>query len=268
MDQSLCDNFTDLCSATSELMKRIADSPNLKLAMDQLRTEVEIISDKLEALINQMLLPIQEQLEDIIAAVAAVLGKLKRKCRYRSESTKKHKGICHPHMPSSEIIARERSPPAKLLTGLNGEHKKSIFLQTQISAAASSPEGCRCIKRISMNNDDEIEKLIKEIIDRPYGETPQYMFGRKNDKKRCFMRTIEAALDESMNEQCEECHTYHNPLLPHDPTNPYYKESFFKKYGRYPTWNDAMEHCPAAVQVMVRRALKECGYDTASDNHD
>lgn len=47
---------------------------------------------------------------------------------------------------------------------------------------------------------------------------------------------------------CKICATMHNPGEPHDRDSLYYQNQFYKKHKRFPTWNDAMEHCDEAVR--------------------
>jgi len=56
---------------------------------------------------------------------------------------------------------------------------------------------------------------------------------------------------------CQECGTKHDPRKPHNKESLYYQCYFYEKYGRPPTWSDAMEHCDDATREMWRAALKK-----------
>ncbi len=45
-------------------------------------------------------------------------------------------------------------------------------------------------------------------------------------------------------DRCEECDRDHEPAHPHNMDSPNYAKWFFAQHGRYPTWADAMGHCP------------------------
>jgi hypothetical protein len=42
---------------------------------------------------------------------------------------------------------------------------------------------------------------------------------------------------------CQECAVDHLEGDPHNKDSLYYQYYFYGKTGRWPTWNDAMEHC-------------------------
>jgi len=52
---------------------------------------------------------------------------------------------------------------------------------------------------------------------------------------------------------------------PHDAQSLYYQYSFFAEHERWPTWRDALAHCPEAVRVPWERALRERGVWPADD---
>ena len=58
---------------------------------------------------------------------------------------------------------------------------------------------------------------------------------------------------------CPVCAAMHDPAQPHDRNSLYYRMKFRRKFGRFPTWADAMGHCDASVQEMWRRKLRERG---------
>lgn len=51
------------------------------------------------------------------------------------------------------------------------------------------------------------------------------------------------------NGECELCRVAHEPHLPHVVTSPHYIIRYYKDHGRYPTQEDAMDHCDEIVRV-------------------
>lgn len=66
-------------------------------------------------------------------------------------------------------------------------------------------------------------------------------------------------------DDCQVCGGIHAPEGPHNPKMLYYRVAFSQENGRYPTWEDAMAHCPPAVQEQVRAYLKAIGIDTVAE---
>lgn len=60
---------------------------------------------------------------------------------------------------------------------------------------------------------------------------------------------------------CPECAVKHDPDQPHNQQSLAYQYNFYDKHGRWPTWNDAMEHCSEEVKEYWRTALRERGVD-------
>lgn len=58
---------------------------------------------------------------------------------------------------------------------------------------------------------------------------------------------------------CPECAVNHEPDQPHNRESLLYQYTFFDKHGRWPTWADAMEHCPEWVKLAWTEALAEKG---------
>lgn len=58
---------------------------------------------------------------------------------------------------------------------------------------------------------------------------------------------------------CPVCAVAHDAGQPHDRYSLYYQVKFRQKFGRFPTWKDAMGHCDARVQEMWRKKLLERG---------
>ena len=67
---------------------------------------------------------------------------------------------------------------------------------------------------------------------------------------------------------CRICADFHDPEQPHNRNSLYFQMRFRKKYGRYPTWEDAMAHCNEQTKRMQRAKLAMLGVtseDTMKD---
>jgi hypothetical protein len=51
----------------------------------------------------------------------------------------------------------------------------------------------------------------------------------------------------------------HPPKDPHDANSLYYQYAFFGEHGRWPTWKDALAHCPDKVRAVWERELRALG---------
>lgn len=60
---------------------------------------------------------------------------------------------------------------------------------------------------------------------------------------------------------CPECAVEHDPAYPHNRDSLFYQYNFYGKYGRWPTWMDAMEHCTQEMKDFWVEALKEKGVE-------
>lgn len=58
---------------------------------------------------------------------------------------------------------------------------------------------------------------------------------------------------------CPMCARRHNKDQPHDEKSPIYQQNFYDEYGRYPTWSDAIAHCPPIVKKLWIEELKRRG---------
>ena len=58
---------------------------------------------------------------------------------------------------------------------------------------------------------------------------------------------------------CKVCATFHKPGQPHDRDSLYYQNHFYRDYGRFPTWEDAMAHCTEDVKAAFRAKLEGGG---------
>lgn len=65
---------------------------------------------------------------------------------------------------------------------------------------------------------------------------------------------------------CEECGRKHEPSLPHDPMALRYQYRFYSEHARWPTWADAMAHCPANIREAWTKELVARGIDVNGGN--
>lgn len=54
---------------------------------------------------------------------------------------------------------------------------------------------------------------------------------------------------------CAECGVDHEFEQPHNQQSTYYRMQFYSTHARWPTWSDAMAHCPPAIQELWREEL-------------
>jgi hypothetical protein len=60
-------------------------------------------------------------------------------------------------------------------------------------------------------------------------------------------------------DRCQICAMPHGLEEPHNRQSLFYQLFFHQRYGRWPTWHDAIAHCPANVQQVWREALLKRG---------
>lgn len=60
---------------------------------------------------------------------------------------------------------------------------------------------------------------------------------------------------------CQQCAVDHDPQIPHDRQSLTYQYSFYAQHGRWPTWVDAMAHCPEEVKREWLSALRAAGVE-------
>lgn len=58
---------------------------------------------------------------------------------------------------------------------------------------------------------------------------------------------------------CPVCGVKHAPEQPHNRDSLVYQYKFYDEHGRWPTWADAMAHCPDDIKEFWKSALKERG---------
>lgn len=62
-------------------------------------------------------------------------------------------------------------------------------------------------------------------------------------------------------DNCPVCAATHDPEQPHDQRSLYYQYYFYNQHGRFPTWADAMEHCPEDIRQFWTAELNKCGIE-------
>ncbi len=55
---------------------------------------------------------------------------------------------------------------------------------------------------------------------------------------------------------CPECAVPHEESQPHNAQSMFYQYYFYNQKGRWPTWNDALSHCPDDVQSRWKSQLR------------
>src|SRR4051812_8930831 len=60
---------------------------------------------------------------------------------------------------------------------------------------------------------------------------------------------------------CQICghNPAHDPDEPHNAQSLYYQYSFYGEHGRWPTWADAIAHCPEPLKVAWEAELRQRG---------
>ena len=58
---------------------------------------------------------------------------------------------------------------------------------------------------------------------------------------------------------CPECAVAHAPEQPHNQQSLTYQYKFYDQYGRWPTWDDALAHCPPGVKAYWIEELAKRG---------
>lgn len=58
---------------------------------------------------------------------------------------------------------------------------------------------------------------------------------------------------------CPECAVKHEATQPHNQQSLAYQYKFYEQHGRWPTWTDALAHCPPEVQEHWKIELRKHG---------
>lgn len=75
------------------------------------------------------------------------------------------------------------------------------------------------------------------------------------------VRAVAVALLPPAPDKCQICAGDHPPELPHNQQSLYYQVRFQREHGRWPTWTDALEHCPPAIRAAWTEELRKRGID-------
>lgn len=66
-------------------------------------------------------------------------------------------------------------------------------------------------------------------------------------------------------EACPICATKHEPDQAHNAQSLYYHYRFHARYGRWPTWADAVAHCSPEMKAAWTQRIKDRGVWTECD---
>lgn len=58
---------------------------------------------------------------------------------------------------------------------------------------------------------------------------------------------------------CQICAVKHDKDEPHNKNSLYYQMRFKLEHNRYPTWKDALSHCPVKIKKLWERELINAG---------
>lgn len=59
---------------------------------------------------------------------------------------------------------------------------------------------------------------------------------------------------------CQLCAVAHQPEQPHNAQSLPYQVRFKSTHGRFPTWADAVAHCPPEISAAWKEKLQEMGH--------
>jgi hypothetical protein len=68
--------------------------------------------------------------------------------------------------------------------------------------------------------------------------------------------------------KCPQCATEHLPAEPHNQRSLFYRIWFHQKFGRPPTWDDALAHCAPEVQQAWYAELESHGINLEGDGNE
>lgn len=60
-------------------------------------------------------------------------------------------------------------------------------------------------------------------------------------------------------DKCQQCAVEHHPDQAHSKDSMFYQYWFRKQHDRWPTWKDAIEHCPPKIKEFWERELEVRG---------
>lgn len=85
----------------------------------------------------------------------------------------------------------------------------------------------------------------------------------QSDMKKENVRTIDLLKEGTMlppaKDKCQQCAVKHDEQQAHDANSLYYQFWFKKQHDRFPTWNDAIDHCSPEVKEFWKKQLKAHG---------
>jgi len=58
-------------------------------------------------------------------------------------------------------------------------------------------------------------------------------------------------------DKCQQCAVKHSYNAPHKGDSVFYQYWFKKRFGRWPTWEDAMKHCSDEVKKLCIEVLED-----------
>jgi len=65
---------------------------------------------------------------------------------------------------------------------------------------------------------------------------------------------------------CQECAVKHDPESPHNKNSLYYQMKFHSQNGRWPSWEDAMVHCPDSMKKIWIEEFESRGIEWRTVN--
>lgn len=65
---------------------------------------------------------------------------------------------------------------------------------------------------------------------------------------------------------CPMCAVVHDKDMPHNRDSLVYQYKFYDENGRWPTWRDAMAHCPEDIKAYWTQALEARGINVDGGN--
>ena len=65
--------------------------------------------------------------------------------------------------------------------------------------------------------------------------------------------------------KCPICATEHDPSAPHDRDSLYYQYRLYRDNNRFPSWENAMNHCSEKVRAAWRKKLARRGVDSKAE---
>lgn len=63
-------------------------------------------------------------------------------------------------------------------------------------------------------------------------------------------------MEEILRPRCAICGDDHPENFPHNPFGEQYRVWFLERYGRYPSWDDAMTHCSEDVKLSFKQTME------------